>query len=144
MVHITLALTGFSMSKKNKVSKSSNTPKEKDDRDDPNLLPGWPGYRTRDGRSGYDPIDTRTEAAHTFGTFIQNLFTGQLRIRNPIYLFLSGVLGLVFTIPFLLAIWDLLNGNLFSLDAGITLLIAGIIGIALLFNFIKNLIRILK
>jgi hypothetical protein len=43
-----------------------------------------------------------------------------------------------------IVIWDLLNGNLFSLDAGITLLIAGIIGIALLFNFIKNLIRILK
>ena len=132
------------MSKKNKVSKSSNTPKEKDDRNDPSSLPGWPGYRTRDGRSGYDPIDARTEAAHTLGTFIQNLFTGQLRIRNPIYLFLSGVLGLVLIIPLLLAISEMLNGNPFSLDAGIALLIAGIIGIAVLTNFVKSLIRIIK
>jgi hypothetical protein len=132
------------MSKKDKVSKPSNTPNENDNRDDPSSLPGWPGYRTRGGRSGLDPIDTRTEAAHTFGTFVQSLFTGQLRIRNPIYLFLSGVLGLVLVFPLILAIWDMLNGNRFSLEVGITLLIAGMTGIAMLTNFVKNLIRILK
>ena len=132
------------MSKKNKVSKSSHTPKEKDERNDPSSLPGWPGYRTREGRSGYDPIDTRTEAAHTFGTFIRSLFTGQLRIKNPIYLFLSGALGLVLITPLLLAILEMLNGNPFSLDAWIPFLIAGLIGIAVLINFIKNLIQITK
>jgi hypothetical protein len=135
---------GVNMSNKNKVSKSSNTPKGKEDRDDPSSLPGWPGYRTRDGRSSLDPIDNRTEAGHTFGTVIQSLFTGQLKIRNPVYLFLSGVLGLVLITPLLLAIWDMLNGNLFSLSAWITLLITGIIGIAVLINFVKNLIRLVK
>src|SRR5574342_1244824 len=116
------------MSKKNTSPKPSNKPGERDDRNDPSSLPGWPGYRTREGRSGYDPIDTRTEAAHTFGTFIQSLFTGRLKIRNPIILILSGLLGLVLVIPLLLAIWDMLNGNPLSLDTGITLLIAGIVG----------------
>jgi len=129
------------MSKKNDLSESSKKPNDKDDRNNPSALPGWPGYRTRDGRSGYDPIDTRTEAAHTFGTFIQNLFTGKLRIRNPIYLFLSGVFGLVLVVPFFIAISEMLSGNRFSWDAGMTLLIAGIIGFAVLINFIKNLIR---
>ena len=27
-------------------------------------LPGWPGYRMRAGRSGWDPIDTRTVDTH--------------------------------------------------------------------------------
>ena len=129
---------------KRRVSKSSNTPKEKDARNESSSLPGWPGYRTRDGRSGYDPIDTRTEAAHTLGAFIQNLFTGQLRIKNPVYLFLSGMLGLVCIVPLLLAISETMNGNQFFLDAWITLLIVGIIGIAVLINFVKNLIRIKK
>jgi hypothetical protein len=129
---------------KRRVSKSSNTSTEEDARNDPSSLPGWPGYRTRDGRSGYDPIDTRTEAAHTLGAFVQNLFSGQLRIKNPIYLFLSGVLGLVCILPLLLAILETLNGNLFFLDAWITLLIVGLIGVAVLINFIKNLIRITK
>ena len=130
------------MSKKNKASKPSNIPK--DDRDDPSSLPGWPGYRTRDGRSGYDPIDTRTEAAHTLGTFIQSLFTGQLRTRNPIFLFLSGALGLVLTTPLLLAILELFNGTLSSWGAWITFLIAGGIGLAVLINFIRNLIGFFK
>jgi len=129
------------MSKKNDLSESSKKPNDKDDRNNPSALPGWPGYRTRDGRSGYDPIDTRTEAAHTFGTFIQNLFTGKLRIRNPIYLFLSGVFGLVLVVPFFIAISEMLSGNRFSWDAGMTLLIAGIMGFAVLINFIKNMIR---
>jgi hypothetical protein len=127
------------MSKKSKISKSSNPPGEKDDRVDPSSLPGWPGYRTREGRTGYDPIDTRTEAAHTFGTFVQSLFTGRLKIENPVLLLLSGVLGLIFILPLVLAVLELINGNPFSWDAWIYLLIAGMTGVALLVNFIKNL-----
>ena len=129
------------MSKRSQVSQPSNTAKGKDVRDDPSSLPGWPGYRTRNGRSGYNPIDTRTEAAHTASAFVRDLFTGQLRIRNPIPLFLSGLLGLVLITPLLLAIAEMLNGNLFPLNAWLTLLIAGIIGLAVLVNFIKSLIR---
>ena len=89
------------MSRKNKPSRSSKKRGDKDQQDNPNAaLPGWPGYRTREGRSGYDPIDTRTEAAHTAGTLIHKIFTG--RTRNPIYLFLLSALGLVLIIPLIL------------------------------------------
>jgi len=127
------------MSKKNNFPESLKTPNDKDDRNTSSVLPGWPGYRTRNGRSGYDPIDTRTEAAHTAGAFIQKLFTGQLRIRNPIILFLTGILGLALSATFFLAIFETINGKLPSWGAWFTMLIAAIIGPALLINFIKNL-----
>lgn len=129
------------MSKKNKPPKSLKTSDDKDDRDTASDLPGWPGYRTRDGRSGYDPIDTRTEAAHTAGTFIQRLFTGQLRIKNPILLFVTGILGLAFSAPFFLAIFETINGNLPSWDAWFMMLVGAIVGVALLINFAKNMIK---
>jgi hypothetical protein len=127
------------MSKKNYLPKSLSMPDNKDNRDDSSILPGWPGYRTRDGRSGYDPIDTRTEAAHTTGTFIQKLFSGQLRIRNPIYLILSGILGLILIVPLFLAILETTNGNSPTWDGWFAMLIVAIIGLALLNNFVKNL-----
>ena len=135
---------GNNMSKKNALLKSQKKPTDKDDRGKTSALPGWPGYRTREGRSGYDPIDTRTEAAHVSGTFLQKLFTGQLKISNPLYLFLVGALGLVLVAPLVLAVVETLNGNPFSRDGWILLLIAGIVGLAVLINFIKNLIRIIK
>src|SRR6266511_3033417 len=100
------------MSKKSNVSKPPKKPNDKDEQDNPStLLPGWPGYRTRDGRSRYDPLDTRTEAAHTAGTIIQKLFTG--RVRNPIYLFLLGALGIVLSTPLALALAETMNENQF-------------------------------
>ena len=128
------------MSKKNKDPQEPNIPKEQDSRDGPNSIPGWPGYRTRNGRSGYDPIDTRTEAAHTASAFLRDLFTGKLRIRNPILLLSSGLLGLALIIPFLLAVLELLNGRLVPLDAWIAFSIPGVIGLAVLLNFIKSLL----
>ena len=128
------------MSKKNKPSRSSK--KSKDQQDNQNTaLPGWPGYRTREGRSGYDPIDTRTEAAHTAGSLIHKLFTG--RTRNPIFLFILSGLGLVLTIPLILAISEVLNGNLLPWNAWLFVLITGIAGIFILINFIRNLIQII-
>ena len=129
------------MSKKNKLSKSAKRPKDKHKQEDSSALPGWPGYRTREGRSGYDPIDTRTEAAHTAGTILQRLFTGQT--RNPVQLFLSGVLGLVLITPLIIAISEIINGNHLPWSAWLFLLITGIAGLAMLINFIKNLIRII-
>ena len=129
------------MSKKKKLSESFKASDNQDDRNASNNLPGWPGYRTRNGRSGYDPIDTRTEAAHTVGTFIQKLFTGRLRIKNPILLFLTGVLGMALSAPFFLAIFETINGNLLARYAWFTLLVGAIVGLALLINFVKNLIK---
>ena len=41
----------------------------------PVLLPGMPGYRTRDGRSGLDMLDTQFEMAYMAGLFLRRLFT---------------------------------------------------------------------
>ena len=49
-------------------------------------IPGFPGYRTRDGRTGLDPIDTRMEAAYMEGKFYRKLFTGKIRTRNLFHL----------------------------------------------------------
>ena len=132
------------MGKKNKPPKSLKASDDKDDRNTAGDMPGWPGYRTRDGRSGYDPIDTRTEAAHSAGGFIQRLFTGQLRIKNPILLFLTGILGLVLSTPFLLAIFETVNGNLPSWDAWFTMLVGAIVGLALLINFVRTILVLLE
>ena len=129
------------MSKKNDFPKSVKPPDDEGDRNDSSILPGWPGYRTRDNRSGYDPIDTRTEAAHTTGSFIQKLFAGQLRIRNPIYLFLSSLLGLILSLPLFLTILETVKGNPPTWDVWFVMLIAAIIGLALLINFTKNLFK---
>jgi hypothetical protein len=130
------------MSKRNGFSEAVNNPNGKDEHKTPEVLPGWPGYRTREGRSGLDPIDARTEAAHTFGTLIQALFTGRIRVTNPIVLFLYGAAGLVLMAPFFLAVFETIKGNLFAWDAWILLGLAGIFGLALLIVFIKNLVRI--
>ena len=132
------------MSKKNALPNSAKTTTNKNDRENPSAMPGWPGYRTRKGRSGYDPIDMRTEAAHVSGSFIQQLFAGQLKINNPFYLSIAGVLGVGLLAPFILAIFEVLNGNLYSLNAWIPFLIAGVVGMALLFNFFKNLVRLVR
>ncbi len=121
--------------------KPSKTAKGKNGQSNPGSeLPGWPGYRTREGRSGYDPIDTRTEAAHTAGTIINRLFTGH--VRSPISLFLLCVLGLVLITPLVLAISELLNGHLLPWNGWLFVLITGIAGIAILLNFLRNLIQI--
>ena len=129
------------MSKKNDLPKSVKTPDDKDDRNVSSDLPGWPGYRTRDGRSGYDPIDTRTEAAHTVGAFIQKLFAGKLRISNPISLILLGILGLILIVPLFLVFLETIGGNPPAWDGWVAMLIAAIIGLTLLINVAKNLIK---
>ena len=62
-------------------------------------LPGWPGCRTRPGRSGYDPLDQDFELAHMQGVMLRVLFAGRLRTRNLVYLVLLTIVGLVFCLP---------------------------------------------
>jgi hypothetical protein len=129
------------MGKKRNPSKSQKKSNAKDRADAGGVLPGWPGYRTREGRSGYDPIDTRTEAAHTAGTVIQRLFTGQF--RNPFHVVLAGALGLGLITPLVLGILEAMSGNWLPWNAWLFLLITGLAGIAIFINFIRNLIRII-
>lgn len=132
------------MGKKDKIPTSPMTQNEKDDRSGPSSLPGWPGYRTREGRSGYDPIDTRTEAAHVSSAFIQKMFTGDLKIQHPVSLVLTGLFGLALLVPLILAVIETVNGNLLSWNGWIFFLAAGLAGLALLTNFLKNLLRRMK
>ena len=127
------------MNKRKDLPKSSRKPKRRSNEHESSALPGWPGYRTREGRSGYDPIDTRTEAAHTAGTLLQKLFTGQ--VKNPLYLFLLAVVGLVLLTPLVLGISEAMKGNQLPWNAWIFLLITGIAGLVILINFLRNLLR---
>ena len=129
-------IKGVNMSNKSSKSNSSKTLHHKDDQ----ASLGTPGYRTREGRSGYDPIDTPAEAAHTAGSIIQKIFSGS--VRNTFYLFLLGVLGLALILPLILAVSDLINGNQFPSNTWSVILISGIAGIAILVNAIKNLIKV--
>jgi len=125
------------MSNKSSKSGSSKTLHHKDDQ----ASLGTPGYRTREGRSGYDPIETPAEAAHTVGTIIQKIFTGH--VGNPFPLFLLGISGLVLILPSIFAISDMINGNPFPSNTWSIILISGIAGIAIVVNFIKNLIMVI-
>ena len=125
------------MGKKKSSSRSKKKSGVKSEGDASRGLPGWPGYRTREGRSGYDPIDTRTEAAHTAGTLVQRLFTGQF--RNPLHIMLLGALGFILAIPLALGILEAVGGNWLPWNAWIFLLLTGIAGILILINFVRNL-----
>ena len=63
---------------------------------------GWPGNRTRQGRSGYDPLDTEFEASYVTGKIIQLSWRHKLRTQNLFYLFFMTLAGLYLTLPFLI------------------------------------------
>jgi hypothetical protein len=117
---------------------------EKPGKDAASTLQGWPGYRTRAGRSGLDPLDSRAEAGHTAGVIIHRLLTGNLHTRNPVSLFLLAIGGLLLTLPFFLAIWGALRGDFFPLSAWLVLTIVCLLGTALLVNLIRNLFYIMR
>jgi len=138
---IILLMKEFIMSKKSNPSKSKK--KSNNDRqDNSSSLPGWPGYRTRQGRSGYDPIDSRTEAGHMAGTILQKLFSGQ--VRNPLVLFLLSVFGIILIAPLAVVLSEAGNGNLFPWSAWLFALAMAVSGTAILVNVIKNLFRIIR
>jgi hypothetical protein len=117
---------------------------EKPGKDANSTLQGWPGYRTRAGRSGLDPLDSRAEAGHTAGVLIHRLLTGNFRTKNPISLFLLAIGGLLLTLPFFMAILGTLRGDFFSLSAWLVLAFACLLGVALLVNLIRNLAYIIQ
>ena len=76
------------------------------------------------------------------GIFVHNLIAGKIRTKNPIYLLLLAVLGLLCISPFLLAILEPFQGDLLPLGAWGIIAIPGLIGMAMLVNLFKNLFRI--
>lgn len=114
-----------------------------DDPIDGSELPGWPGYRTRPNRSGWDPIDSRTEAGHVSGVLLRDLFTLKARTRKPLYLALMLLGGVL---PFLalvfLLIQEAIRGGLVIsgglLYVGVFLIISGAVTI----NFLLSILAI--
>lgn len=117
---------------------------KKDKIADGDQLPGWPGYRTRANRSGLDPLDTRAEAAHMEGTFLRNIFTLRARTRNPFYLFLMFVFGVI---PFLVFVVLITNGlpgsSSFSLVPTIYFILFIFVTAAVTTNFLLSILEIL-
>lgn len=58
-------------------------------------LPGWPGWRTRPGRSGYDPIDQWTELSQMQVYMVKYLFQGELYQNSLFYILGYWVYGLI-------------------------------------------------
>jgi hypothetical protein len=100
------------------------------------LLIGWPGHRTRPGRTGYDPLERDFEYAHLQGVIFRRLITRTFRTRNPIYLILMAFMGVVYSLYGVLAFT---LGNWYGVLTGIISSPYLIIGVALLINVYLSL-----
>jgi Tfp pilus assembly protein PilF len=100
------------------------------------LLVGLAGHRTRQGRSGYDPLERDFEYAHIQGTIIRALLVGRFRTRNPFYL---GFMAFVGVLYFMYGILPFTLGNINGFIAGIIHSPYSIIGILLLVNAYRSL-----
>lgn len=80
------------------------------------ILVGWAGHRTRQGRIGYDPLETDFEYAHMQGVMIRLILTRKFRTRNPIYLAFMILVGMLY---FLGGISPFAFGNLYGIIVAI-------------------------
>lgn len=99
---------------------------------------GTPDYRNRPSRSGLDPIDAYAEWGRILGLFIRNLFSGRLRTRNPVFLILMTLVGIICLAPEMLALGYRVNdGGAISICVGPLI---GIMGLGLLANALLSLV----
>ena len=104
------------------------------------ILQGWPGHRHRPDRSGYDPIDTYAEYGHLQGVFCRHLFTGKLRTRNPVYLFLMGACGVYALFPLVFILGNCGPTNIGCLIVFLAIFSPNLsLGFALLINLYINI-----
>ena len=125
----------------NNKNKKSSKPKKSPAQDPSSSLQGWPGYRTRQGRSGLDPVDNEAEGGHMAGVLIRRLLTGKLRTSRPSVLLLWMILGLGCIAPFLLAILEAFRGDFLPAGAWVLIIISCLLGTALLVNLARNRLR---
>lgn len=110
-----------------------------------NSYPGDPGYRTRDDRSGLDPLDTSAEASRMEGQFFRNLFTLKFRTRNPFYLSLMFIFGVIpFSLLFAATFETLKNTSPSDWNMMICPSIFTIVTGVLAINFILSVLEIKK
>ncbi len=104
------------------------------------LLAGWPGHRTRQGRTGYDPLDTDFENARMEGVMLRMLFTLKFRTRNPFYLFMMVCGAALFCFSLPLVALGLLGGEIgLSLSVLVLTSLYWVPGIAMLVNVFASL-----
>jgi hypothetical protein len=103
------------------------------------LLTGWPGNRTRPGRSGYDPLDTDFENAHLEGIMIRMMFTGRFRTHNTFYLLFMSFVGFCMSTPILLVGLAFIQGDTIPIYPLIILSPYWMVGIAVLINVYLSL-----
>jgi hypothetical protein len=98
------------------------------------IIPGWPGYRNRPGRSGLDPLDNEFELARMEGIFIRNLIKGRLRPNERLYRILMFVIGMFCLLLFFLPVMEQVSGGYVYPIAWCYLGIPGVLGVLLLWN----------
>jgi hypothetical protein len=97
---------------------------------DLSTIPGRPGYRTRAGHSGYDPVDTYKEAGFVAGLLVHGLFAGGQRARHPVHAAALTVLGSACLVPL---VWS--SAEAATTGATLGFLVAapmGLVGVLLL------------
>ncbi len=106
-------------------------------------LTGWPGHRTRPGRSGLDYLESEYEWAHIQGVLYRQLFTLKFRTSDPLHLLLMLLFGFITTFPLALSFAEMFFGN-WQIGLGILLVdfigIYPILGVVVLINLVINLV----
>jgi hypothetical protein len=102
-------------------------------KNNPWSLAGPAVERIRSGKTGFDPLGARQEAAFAQGLVIRNLFTGRLRTRKGWLIGLMTLAGVFFILPLVLFLMD--STMLHRVPLALLVLIpVGLVGIALLVN----------
>ena len=111
-------------------------------------MAGQPGYRTRQGRTGLDPMDAYREEGLFIGIILRKLLRGQARTRNLLLISLMLVFGLC-ALGFVLASLTVPldpQGNNFSpfLLSLVFLIPVGLIGLMCLVNAAASISDLLR
>lgn len=108
------------------------------------ILPGWPGYRTRPGRSGYDYLDTTYEEAHMEGVFLRLLFTGKLRTGSWVGLASLAAIGMMVISPLVFGVAEIVAGQWQYLVLTLLFTVIWAPGLLLLWNVACNVRDLLR
>jgi tetratricopeptide (TPR) repeat protein len=103
----------------------------------PSEMRGWPGFRTRPGRFGLDPVDTPMELAHMQGVYAHKLLSGKL-FEEPAWIFILGTLFALIGLGDLLSILIVIGFHLTSAEGWI------LPGIALWFVSIMGMVWLVR
>ena len=108
-------------------------------------LRGWPGYRTRPGCSGYDPVDYQAEYGHMLGRLVKMVIKGDYYSDEPFVLILFLLFGPVILFhllsPFIFGFWPLLvkmKLGIFGNGVGLAVSLPVILTLTGFINFLRG------